>query len=159
MIDYPKRVRIAAPEDEEEAMELCRQLHSENGIFSFSEEKVRATLRRSLNREGGILGLIGNHGSIEAMIYLMFGQFWYSEDQHLEELYSYVRPEYRKSKNASDLIQFAKWCAETSNMYLVIGVMSDHRTAGKVRLYQRSLSDPIGAFFLYPKKQPQTDDI
>jgi hypothetical protein len=156
MIEYPSRVRIATSEDEEEAMALCRKLHQENGIFTLDEDKVRDTLRRAFNRQGGVLGVIGERGKIESMIYLTFGCFWYSSDQHLEEYFSYTAPEYRKSKNTSELIQFAKWCSETSNMYLVIGVMSDHRTAGKVRLYQRSLSDPIGAFFLYPKKQ-QTD--
>ena len=152
MTSYPTRVRIATPEDEEEAMSLCRDLHKENGIFSFSDDKVLATLRKAFNREGGILGVIGERGNIESMIYMLFGEFWYSSDPHIEELFNYTAPEYRKSKNAVDLINFAKWCAENSNMYLVIGVMSDHRTAGKVRLYQRVLSEPIGAFFLYPKK-------
>lgn len=151
--EYPITVRIANSDDEEEVMELCRMLHRENGIFSLDEDKVRSTLRRAFNREGGILGVIGKKGTIEAIIYMSLGEFWYSRDTHLEEYFSYVKPEYRKSKDAMDLVQFARWCADSSNMYLIIGIMSDQRTAGKVRLYQRSLGEPIGAFFLYPKKE------
>lgn len=153
MIEYPTRVRIADHRDENEIMELCRRLHTENGIFTMDEGKVLSTLRKAFNRDGGVLGVIGERGMIEAMIYIAFGEFWYSTDTHLEEYFSYVAPEHRKSKDALELVQFAKWCAETSNMYLVIGIMSDHRTAGKVKLYQRVLDEPIGAFFLYPKKK------
>lgn len=150
MIEYPTRVRIADHGDEKEIMELCRRLHVENGIFSMDDSKVLETLRKAFNRAGGILGVIGKRGNIEGLIYIAFGEFWYSRETHLEEYFSYIPPEYRKSKNAIELVEFAKWCAENSNMKLVIGIMSDHRTMGKVRLYQRSLGEPIGAFFLYP---------
>lgn len=150
---YPGRVRIADGRDEEELMSLCRQLYQENALFSMSDDKVRAMLRKAFNREGGILGVIGKPGSFEAMIYMLVSTFWYSDEPVLEELFTYVRPEHRKSKNAIELMDFAKWCAESSNFPLLIGVMSNERTAGKVRLYQRKLGEPIGAFFFYKKSK------
>ncbi len=146
---YPGRVRIAESRDEEEVMRLCLLLHEENGLFPVNQDKVRAMMRRAFNRDGGVLGVIGESGKIEAMIFMLVSTFWYSDQPHLEELFSYVHPDYRKSKNAVDLMEFAKWCSDQSGFPLVIGVISNERTAEKVRLYQRQFDKPMGNFFLY----------
>jgi hypothetical protein len=148
-MSYPGRVRIADRKDEDELMEMCRQLHRENGLFTLNEDKVRAMLHRAFNREGGIMGVIGEPRNIEGMIYMLVSTFWYSDEPHLEELHSYVRMDCRKTNNAIELIDFAKWCSDTSGMPLVIGILSNKRTAAKVRLYQRQLKQPIGNFFWY----------
>ena len=146
---YPGRVRIADRKDEEELMDMCRELHRENGIFPMNEDKVRAMLHKAFDRQGGIIGVIGELGKIEGIIYAMISTFWYSDTPHIEELFNFCRPQYRKSNNAHDLIEFAKWCSDQSGMPLLIGVISNERTAAKVRLYQRRLNQPIGSFFLY----------
>ena len=151
-MSYPGRVRIVGSEEEEEVMALCRDLHKENGLFLMDDEKVRAMLRKAFNREGGILGAIGSPGSIEALIYILVSSFWYSNESHLEELFTYVAPQYRKSRNAVELMHFAKWCVDQSGLPLVIGILSNERTAGKVRLYQRQFDKPAGNFFFYAKK-------
>ena len=146
---YPGRVRIVGREDEEEVMTLCRDLHEENGIFALDEDKVRGMLRRAFDREGGILGAIGPSGNIQGLIYMLVSTFWYSDDPHLEELFMYVVPEFRKSRNAIELMHFAKWCSQQSGFPLLIGVISNERTEGKVRLYQRQFDKPLGNFFFY----------
>ncbi len=146
---YTGRVRIAKAGDEEEVMAMCRRLHSENGMFEMNDEKVRAVLRQAFNREGGILGVIGESGNIEAAIYMLVSTYWYSDVPHLEELFSYVLPEYRRSTNALDLVEFARWCSDHSGFKLVIGIQSNEQTMAKVRLYRRRLGEPIGAFFLH----------
>lgn len=146
---YPGRVRIADQRDEEEAMVLSRELWRENGMFPLNEDKVRAMLQRAFNRQGGILGVIGASGNIESMIYLAISSFWYSDAPCWEELFAYTRPAFRKTKNSVDLLGFGKWCSEQSNLPLLIGVISNERTAAKVRLYQRQLKAPVGSFFLY----------
>jgi hypothetical protein len=153
MPKYDGPVRIADASCEEEAMRLCRELHEENGLFSLNEDKVRATLRKSFDRQGGILGIIGTPAKIEAMICMIISSFWYSDDPHLEELFIFVCQEHRKSKHAVELIRFAKWAADEGKIPLVIGVISDERTAGKVRLYQRELDRAIGNFFVYGLKK------
>ena len=130
-------------------MGLCRELHAENGIFKLSEDKVRGILRHAFNRKGGILGVIGEPGDIEAMIYVQFTSMWYTDDPCLEELYTYVRLQSRRSRNAVDLLQFSKWAAESSGLPLFIGVISNEQTERKVQLYQRQFSRPVGNFFLY----------
>jgi len=136
-------------------MELCRALHAENAMFKMNENKVRGMLDRAFNGEGAIIGALGPTGAIEGAICLLITSFWYSDEFCLEELYSFVFPQYRKSENAKDLITFAKRCSTELNIPLVIGVVSNIRTQAKVGLYARQLSDPVGAYFAYnmPKRE------
>ena len=94
-------------------MELCRELHRENGIFAMNEDKVRAMLRKAFDRQGGLLGVIGEPGKIEGMIFMYLSSFWYSDDPHWEEILNFVRQPYRKSKDALELLDFARWAADS----------------------------------------------
>lgn len=147
-------VRVATPRDEDAIMSLCHLLHEENGLFPMSEDRVREMVRRALFPEQSIspalIGVIGAPSNLEAAIFMLVSQMWYSDQWHLEELYSFVRPDCRKSDYAKLLIDFAKSAAEQLAIPLVIGVLSNIRTAEKIRLYRRRLGDPAGAFFLYP---------
>lgn len=143
------RVRLATIDDAEEIMTMCRRLHAENGRLPMCERKVREFLDEAFFEKGGILGVIGQPGQIEGVIFLRIGQVWYSERYTLEEMFSYVLPEFRRSKNALDLVEFAKLCAKRLQLPLLIGILSDERTEAKVRLYERRLSKPAGAFFMY----------
>ena len=134
---YPGVVRVPLPYEEEAIMTLCRELHTENGIFSLDENKVRALLHKAFSLMGGFLGVIGPPDKLEGMIYLQVTSMWYTDDPCLEELYTFVRPDYRRSKNAVHLLHFSKWCAESSKMPLFIGIISDKQTERKVQLYQR----------------------
>ena len=86
------------------------------------------------------------------MIQLSISEYWYSDHKLLEELYNYVRPEHRRSNNAKALIEYAKYCAREMDLPLLIGVVSNERTAEKIRLYRRRLGEPSGAYFLYNAK-------
>jgi GNAT superfamily N-acetyltransferase len=156
-------VRRATPQDEDEMMVLCRMLHTENGLFEMDEDRVRGILRRGMlhsgdkkhddENVGGIVGVIGGSGKIEAIISIIISQMWYSSAWVLEELFSYVHPDYRKTSNAKHLISFAKKCSDEIGIPLLIGVISNDRTEAKVRLYRRQLAEPAGAFFLYGNKK------
>lgn len=143
------RVRLATIADADEIMAICHRLHDENGRLPICERKVREYLDEAFYGKGGILGAIGESGKIQGVILLRIGQIWYSEKYTLEEMFSYVLPEYRRSKNALDLVEFAKLCAKRLDLPLMIGILSDERTEAKVRLYERRLSKPAGAFFVY----------
>jgi N-acetylglutamate synthase-like GNAT family acetyltransferase len=146
------KVRKADIRDESELMQLCRELHEENGLFTMNEDLVRANLRHAFMNNGGVIGVIGEPGKMEAAIYIKLGTFWYSDQLHLEELFVFVRPEFRKSSNAKDLITFAKKCSEELNIPLVTGIITNERTEAKVRLYERQFPKKAGAFFLYNSK-------
>jgi GNAT superfamily N-acetyltransferase len=155
IIEQVPRVRLAKPEDEEEIMAICRQLHEENGIFPMSETKVRAKVHECLYQRGGIMGVVGEPGEIEAVICLTLGQAWYSDAWSLEEHFAFVLPNHRGSEDAKELVIFAKACARELGLPLMIGILSNERTAAKVRLYQRQLGAPAGAFFLVGAKTGQ----
>lgn len=159
----PSIVRPATPLDEDQIMGLCRLLHQENGLFSLDEGKVRDFVWRALNPNKldkhdlgprGIIGVIGQEGDLEGLIYMLISQFWYSSEMHLEELFNYVRPDSRSSMHARNLITYAKACSLSTSLPLLIGVISNDRTEAKVRFYERQL-DRVGAFFFFSGKDPQ----
>lgn len=141
-------VRTATEADEEAIMRLCRLLHEENGQFAMSDDKVRDALRQGLERRGGIVGVIDGADGIEAVIFMIIGQLWYSEDWMLEEMFNFVHPDHRRSTHAKRLIEYAKECATRLGIPLMIGVLSNHRTEAKVKLYERHLPKS-GAYFIY----------
>lgn len=159
----PSIVRAAVPEDKAELWRLLRLLWAENGMCSISERKVDLYLDRLLNPSRyeqddggprGIIGVIGPVGSLEAAIMLAFGSPWYSDEITLDEHLNFVDPAHRNSDHAKTLIAYAKHMVDQirpahPEFKLVIGVLSTHRTAAKVRLYERQLT-PSGAFFVYP---------
>lgn len=147
MTEYP--IRLGRPEDEEEIFALCKELHHENGMFEMSEPRVRAMLQKAFRQEGGLIGLIGPPGAVEGLMFLLISNAWYCDQWHLEELFSYVRPAHRNSTHARRLVEWGKRMADEVKLPAIIGIISTTRTEAKVRLYQRFLGNPTGAFFLY----------
>lgn len=156
-------VRIATRDDEPEIIRLLHLMHAENGMMPLDEDCAREVFARAFNRQGGIIGVIGEPGDIQAMLYLLVTRFWFTRDNHLEELFNYVRPDHRKSDFADTLITFAKKCSDDIGIPLVIGVMTNRHMAQKVRLYRKSLGYPAGAFFVYGAKwvndEPSNEDF
>ena len=141
-------------------MAMCRRLHSENGAFSFDDDKVRSCLHKCFNAQGTIVGVIGEPGALEASTCMSISDYYYTTDWHLAELWNYVAPEYRRSRNAEALIEFGKSCSDKMGVPFLTGIITNKHTAGKVRLYRRLLGYPAGAFFLYNsqwKSEPMTD--
>jgi hypothetical protein len=149
----PSRVRVADERDEDELMRLCVSLWEENGLFPMDEYKVRDMLRGAISgpvaQRRGIVGVIGPRGAIEGSIFLEVGSLWYTSAITLNEAWNFVPKQYRSSSNSTDLIAFAKMCADKFGIPLLIGVLSNERTAAKVRLYRKALGEPAGAFFLH----------
>lgn len=151
----PSTVRIALPEDAQEIWRLFLQGHKENGIFTLAPEKVQWFLHRVLHPEfipvgdtgpRGVIGVIGPVGSLEGLVFLTIGSYWYSNDLHLEEYIIYTDPEHRKSHHVQALIEWMKNQVEITNLPLVTGIISNIRTEAKCRLYRRMLPK-IGEFF------------
>lgn len=145
-------VRKAKPEDRAEVLHICEQDHRENGQFTLSKPKLEATVSRVLDGSAGVIGLIERSAGIEAIIMMQIGQFWYTDQWCLEETLNYVRPEFRKSTNAKDMISFGKRCSDELNIPLVIGVVSNERTKAKIELYRRQLGEQVGGYFIYQRR-------
>lgn len=156
----PSIVRIAKPEDHREIWRLFLMGHKENGTFNLCPEKVDWFLARVLRPDlipawdtgpRGAIGVIGPVGSLEGLVFVTIGEFWYSKDRHLEEFIVYVDPECRRSGHAHAMIDWMKQQSDLTGLPLVTGIISNERTAAKCRLYARMLPK-IGEFYLYNGK-------
>ena len=156
-------VRIATRADAPDLINLLHIMHSENGMMPLDEECALEFFNRAFDKKGGIIGVIGAPGDIRAALYLLVTRFWYTNENHLEECFNFVRPDMRKSDHARTLITFAQKCADSIEIPLVIGVLTNNRMEGKVRLYRRALGIPAGAFFVYganwTEGEPSNEDF
>lgn len=146
------KIRVAVPEDVHEIMDLALSACGENGFVNPNPEKLLADIWPALHRDHGLIGVIGQpNGRIEGSVLLRVGAMWYSDEPVLEEKAVFIHPEFRQAKGgrASRLCEFSKQVADSLGMPLIIGILSNHRTEAKVRLYERQFGKPSGAFFLY----------
>lgn len=154
MTEYPNIVRPIQAKDEEALMELAIVNNRENGVAPLSETKMRNMIRKGINHDGCIIGVIDGAEGLAGSIGMLITQWWYSDSWHLEEIWNFVHPDYRKQKEtngvscANKLLHFAKWSSEQMQMPLLIGVIATERMEAKVRLYQRQFP-PVGALFYY----------
>lgn len=144
-------VRVATPEDVHGFMDLCLLGSEENAFVKPDPVKLLNEVWPALHLDGGICGVIGEPGSqFEGGILLRTCKLWYSDQLVLEERGVFVHPDFRSAKGgrARKLCEFAKTAASTMKMPLLIGILSNHRTEGKVRLYERIFGQPAGAYWL-----------
>lgn len=147
------QVRSAVPEDFPQLMALCGQLYQENGAVNVDWGRVEAKVAQGVNGMQAVIGVIGEVRAIQAMIYLQITDLWYSGEIILEELFSYVSPEYRRTRNARAILEFAKSAAVNFNVPLLVGVTSNTRTQAKIEMYERILGPTKGALFFYNVKK------
>jgi hypothetical protein len=148
LVEVPQidnKVRIGEPSDFQELFRICCLLHAENGSHSFNELKVREIIWRAVNRDGGIVAVIGPHDDIKAMLLLTIDEIFYSDEQVLNERWHFVRPDCRRSDFAKQMIKFAKKCADETGLMLYIGIISEKQLEAKRRLYERLL--PLGGYW------------
>lgn len=146
------QIRLGTPADEAAMLDLALRAWQENGINDVNPEKMLGMIRPALYLWEGLVGIIGEPGGkIEGAVLLRVSQMWYSDSWMLEEKAIFVDPEFRSAKGgrARKLCEFSKKVADELNVPLIIGVLSNHRTEAKIRLYERQFGAPAGAFFLY----------
>jgi hypothetical protein len=138
----------AKPDDYQSVIDICEEDHRENGQFALSRSKLESKIERILDGHG-VIGVIKRSSEIEAIMLLQLSQFWYTDDWCLEEMLNFVRPQFRRSTNAKDMINFAKRCSDEIKLPLVIGVVANERTKPKLELYKRQLGEPVGGYFIH----------
>lgn len=151
------QIRLGTPEDMAKMMALAEMATRENAFVRPSTAKMAIAMWGALTQQNGLVGIISDDpGVIQGAVLLTFGQTWYSEVMILEERAIFIHPEYRAAKGglAKRLAEFTKKTADTlNNMPLIIGVLSNHRTEGKVRMYRRMFpEEESGVFFLHNAK-------
>jgi hypothetical protein len=146
------KVRIGTPNDIHAMMDLALSACSENGFVSPNPEKLLHEIWPALNQDRGLVGIIqAEDASLEGAILLRIGNMWYSDEEVLEEKAIFIDPKFRSAKGgrARKLCEFSKQVSDSLSIPLIIGVLSNHRTEAKIRLYERQFGKPSGAFFLY----------
>lgn len=144
-------VRLAVPADEDKIISMISLLHDENGLFPLSERRVREYMQRYFRKEGALIGVIGDVGDPVGSIYLEIGQPYYSEAFYLNEAWNFVHPDHRRSDYAKKLLGWAKSMSDEMRLPLMLGIVSNHRTEAKVRLYEKQL-EKAGAFFVWNRQ-------
>lgn len=152
-------VRLATQRDANGVLDLCRMIWAENALFTMDDELVRSKIHGALHGNGGLIGVIGEQDNLHGCIMLEIGQQWYTRDHHLCELFNFVHPDHRKSDYAKQLAKYAEQCAVKLGLPLVIGVITNERTEGKVRLYRRWFGVPAGAFFVVNGNWPTSTRV
>jgi hypothetical protein len=142
-------VRTATKADEEGLIKLLRLMHAESGMFPLDDGEMRNTFARAFNREGGIIGVIGEPDDIRAGVFLLVSRFWYTKQFHFEDLFNFVHPDHRRTDYADSLIKFSRACSDKSGVPVILGVLTNKQVEAKVRLYRRRLGLPVGAVFAY----------
>jgi hypothetical protein len=145
-------VRIGTPADVHKMMDLALAACDENGFIEPNPAKLLQEIWPALNQEGGLVGIIpGKEGALEGAVLLRIGNMWYSDHEVLEEKAIFIHPDFRSAKGgrARKLCEFSKQVSDSLGIPLIIGVLSNHRTEAKIRLYERQFGKPSGAFFLY----------
>ncbi len=155
-------VRVGTPEDIHRMMDIAVMATSENSFAALNKAKLLQEIWSALNLRHGVVGIIGNFNEvIEGAVLLRIGQVWYSDEPILEEKAIFIHPDYRSSKGgrAARLCEFSKKVSDELGIPLTIGVMSNHRTAAKVRMYTRIMGPPSGAYWLYNTTTGGHDDV
>jgi N-acetylglutamate synthase-like GNAT family acetyltransferase len=158
-MDENLQIRLATTEDVHEVMKLAITACKENAFLDASNELLLREIWPALCLDHGLCAVIGQpQGAIEGLVLLRVGTAWYSHRQVLEEKAVFIYPEFRSAKGgrARRLVEFSKHVADTLGLPLLMGVLSNSRTAGKCALYKRWFGEPAGMFFLYGAKT--TDD-
>lgn len=150
-------VRAANMRDYQECLRLFLQSHNENGLFVLAPDKLHWILTRFLAPElipeddpglRGVIGVIGKEGSLEALCGLCISDLWYTHEKHLSDFLVFVDPEYRATNHARTLIGWMKKQADIIGVPLMSGVVANHRTEAKCRLFRR-MSPKVGELFMY----------
>lgn len=148
------KVRVATLDDLDAIMALAFLACDENAFVDPDPVKLLQGIYPTLIGEGhGISGVIGPVGGpLEGVVVLSIGENWYSRATIIEERAVFVHPEYRAAKGgrARKLCEFSKSVADSLGLPLTIGILSNSKTAAKVRLYQRVMGcEPTGAYWIY----------
>jgi len=151
-MDAPLKVRIGTPDDVHDVMELAMMGAAENGFIKANPVKLLADVWPALNLDAGIIALIGPEGEKpQGAILLRIFAPWYGDELHIEERAIFIHPDFRSAKGgrAARLCEFSKRAATSLGLPLLIGVLSNHRTEAKNRLYRRFFGEPAGSYFLF----------
>ena len=75
-------------------------------------------------------------GKIVGCLAIQQGNFWYSKDEGLRDVFYYVRPEYRSSNHGINLLKSAREYAKMAEKPLVLTIASGEDLSRKDKLFK-----------------------
>ncbi len=151
------RVRLAAPSDEGELVDMIWRMHgdeewglrdAQGAPFPFDGDKARFAVRRATQEGKAWVGIVGEPGHLEGSVYLTTQELSLSRGQILVEAWNWVDPEYRSGDAFAMLTSFSMTMADTMGLSLTLAAMTRERAA-KGRLYERKIGRPTASLYQY----------
>lgn len=109
-------LRLAQPSEAAQIIAMLKLMFSEDGHVRWSDAKVGAVVDRLIDIGQGAGACIvvrnGASASIQGTLGMTISEFWFDSDPHLEMLWLFVDPAYRRSSHAADLIMMARRYAD-----------------------------------------------
>jgi len=136
---------VAVRGEEKKIYDLLMLMYEEVGIARLAPIKVVDEIERFMT-EGAIF-VARDGDDIIASVGIGPSQFWYSEDWHLQDSWTFVKKGYRRSRHALVLLKMVKDFAKTVGMPLAVGVFSPGGVEKKNKLFRR-LFTPVGEMFI-----------
>lgn len=161
----PDNVRIATANDETAIYNLVvMEMEEVATVAPINPDSIATQIMSGTRYQRGIIGVIdGPDGFPVATIGIFNERWWWSTSWHFVKVWEFVHPDHRQTGFAKDLINFMHWFNDDMTrqfgypVFTLSGVLTTKRMKDKVRLYRR-MSNPMGAFFLYPQPPGVTED-
>lgn len=116
-------IEHAKPADIDDILPLIELRHREMARTGgrFDADAARTKLIEMIHPYGaGFVGIIRDGRPVIASVGLTVARFWDTSDHHLEDLWTYVHPQHRKSSHLKNLIGFAKSVSNTMGLRLIM---------------------------------------
>ena len=137
--------RVGREEDIADIYDLLMAMHKEVGLVPVDKMK---TLRKIVEViENGMAFLAFADKRLVGSVGIAPANFWYSTSTHLQDYWTFVRPGFRKSRIAYNLLKRTKGFASKASIPLAIGVFSPDQAKRKNAMFRR-LFNPVGEMFV-----------
>lgn len=144
----PQGVRRASPADYDALLAAALNCYAENALQPVSHAKVGEIVRRCVEQDQSIAGIIDGPAGLEASVGLSIASFDYSDERHLRCLWLGVEPAHRKTPHGVKLMEFAQWAQSVLEVPLYLDLTTVETLQSKMHLYLRT-APQVGAFFAF----------
>lgn len=145
----------ATTTDIDAILPLLALRHRELGGGAFDATAARAKLSELTHPKGaGSVGIIPDNGTVVASVGLTVARFWDSADLHLEDLWTFVHPDHRKSKHHKNLITFAKAVSNRMGLKLLMAQPENDETMPQVNVLLTGAFARVGGLFEHNPAAP-----
>jgi hypothetical protein len=119
--------------------DIFMEAHRLGGWMNVNEDIVRDVIARATRRDTFAIAVIPGPTCVEGVIAFQPVRQWYGNQDswYWSELLLFVRVEYRKSRHAWKLLQFAKWFQHAVNAPVMVSLMPKEDFDRKERLLGR----------------------